>query len=107
MIGQACSVGRFQGGLAMLAVSRSMIAVLPILAVLAVAAPAQAAPAFVQGGSNSTTGTSVNVSYGSSVVAGHLLVGMFRAAGTTSVADSRNGAWTKAIGASDGVNSIW
>jgi hypothetical protein len=62
---------------------------------------------FVQGTSNSTSGTSMTVSYGASVGAGHLLVGMFRASGTTSVSDSVNGAWTKAVGASDGVNSLW
>lgn len=80
---------------------------LAIFVALVFAASAQAAPAFVQGASNATSGTSMTVSYGSSVTAGHLLVGMFRAAGTTSVSDSRNGAWTKAIGASDGVNSLW
>lgn len=87
--------------------SRCCACVLSIFAVLAFTGSAQAAPAFVQGASNSTTGTSMTVSYGSSVTAGHLLVGMFRAAGTTSVSDSRNGAWTKAVGASDGVNSLW
>ena len=87
--------------------SRRCAVVLAIFASLAFAGSAQAAPAFVQGASNSTSGTSMNVSYGSSVVAGHLLVGMFRAAGTTSVSDSLNGAWTKAVGAADGVNSLW
>jgi hypothetical protein len=81
--------------------------VLGIFVALVFAGSAQAAPGFVQGASNATSGTSMTVSYGSTVTAGHLLVGMFRAAGTTSVSDSRNGAWTKAIGASDGVNSIW
>src|SRR4051794_6759314 len=81
--------------------------VLGIFVALVFASSAEAAPVFVQGASNATSGTSMTVSYGSTVTAGHLLVGMFRAAGTTSVSDSRNGAWTKAIGASDGVNSIW
>jgi hypothetical protein len=86
---------------------RSAALVATIFVTLVFADVAQATPAFVQGASNSTSGTSMAVSYGSSVVAGHLLVGMFRTAGTTSVSDSRNGAWTKAIGASDAVNSIW
>jgi hypothetical protein len=94
---------RLQGSLP----RRSITLVLAIAATLIFASAAQAAPAFVQGASNATSGTSMSVSYGSSVTAGHLLVGMFRAAGTTAVSDSRNGAWTKAIGASDGVNSLW
>jgi hypothetical protein len=86
---------------------RPVTLLLGILVALVFASSAQAAPAFVQGSSNATSGTSMTVSYPSSVAAGHLLVGMFRAAGTTSVSDSKNGAWTKAVGASDGVNAIW
>ena len=82
--------------------------VLPlIIGVLAWTGTAQAAPAFVQGTSSSTSGTSMTVSYTSGVGAGHLLVGMFRASGTTAVSDPLNGAWTKAVGASDGINSLW
>jgi hypothetical protein len=86
---------------------RPVTFVLTLLVALVFASNAQAAPVFVQGASNSASGTSMTVSYGSSVAAGNLLVGMFRAAGTTSVSDSRNGAWTKAVGASDAVNAIW
>jgi hypothetical protein len=86
---------------------RPVALVLAILGALVFAGNAQAAPAFVQGASNSTSGTTMTVSYGSSVTAGHLLVGMVRVAGTTSVSDPLNGAWTKAVGASDGVNAIW
>jgi hypothetical protein len=81
--------------------------VLVTLSLLALSSSAEAAPSFVRGASNSASGTTMTVSYGASVGAGHLLVGMFRASGTTSVSDSVNGAWTKAIGASDGVNSLW
>jgi hypothetical protein len=86
---------------------RRITIVLAILVALVFAGSAQAAPAFVQGTSKATSGTSTTVSYSSAVTAGNLLVGMFRAAGTTSVSDSQNGVWTKAVGASDGVNSIW
>jgi hypothetical protein len=86
--------------------SRALILV-AVVGVLAWTGSAEAAPTFVQGASNSTSGTTMNVTYGSGVGTGHLLVGMFRTAGTTSVSDSLNGAWTKAVGTSDGLNSIW
>jgi Polysaccharide lyase len=83
-----------------------LLALLTTLGVVALTGSAQAAT-FVQGTSSSTSGTSMPVAYPANVAAGHLLVGMFRASGTTSVSDSRNGAWTRAATASDGINSIW
>ncbi|HTZ87139.1 MAG TPA: hypothetical protein VMB05_10780 [Solirubrobacteraceae bacterium] len=80
-----------------------------LFAVLALAPQALAAPAYVQSGSNSGSGTSLGVNYAGSVTAGDLLVGQFRTTGTTSVSDSVNGAWTKAVETtSEGVtHSIW
>ncbi len=80
-----------------------------LLASLALASAALAAPAYVQSASGSTSGTSLGVGYSANVAAGDLLVGQFRTTGTTSVSDSLNGSWTKAVETtSEGVtHSIW
>ena len=63
----------------------------------------QAAIAFVQANSCSTTGTSLTCSYSTSIVAGDLLVADVAptntsgSAYTISVSDSRNGAWTQSV----------
>ncbi len=70
---------------------------------------AVASIAYVQSASGSTSGSSLNVAYTTNVQAGDLLVGQFRANGTTSVSDSVNGSWTEAVQTtSEGVtHSIW
>jgi hypothetical protein len=77
--------------------------------VLALAPAAMASTAYVQSASGSASGASLEVSYTTNVQAGDLLVGKFRANGTTSVSDSVNGAWTKAASTtSEGVtHSVW
>lgn len=85
------------------------LAGLLVLAVLTFAPQALAAPAYVQSASGSTSGTSLGVGYSANVAAGDLLVGQFRTTGTTSISDSVNGSWTKAVETtSEGVtHSIW
>jgi hypothetical protein len=79
------------------------------LLALALASPSMAATAYVQSASGSTSGASLGVSYSANVAAGDLLVGQFRANGTTKVSDSLNGSWTQAVSTtSEGVtHSIW
>src|SRR5438445_13844322 len=79
------------------------------LAALALTSPAMASTAYVQSASGSTSGASLGVSYSVNVAAGDLLVGQFRANGTTKVSDSVNGSWTQAVStSSEGVtHSIW
>lgn len=79
------------------------------LAALVLASPAMASTAYVQSASGSTSGASLGVSYSANVAAGDLLVGQFRANGTTKVSDSVNGSWTQAVSTtSEGVtHSIW
>jgi hypothetical protein len=79
------------------------------LMALVLASPAIASTAFVQSASGSSSGASLGVSYSANVAAGDLLVGQFRANGTTKVSDSVNGSWTQAVStSSEGVtHSIW
>jgi hypothetical protein len=79
------------------------------LVALALASPAIASTAFVQSASGSSSGASLGVSYSANVAAGDLIVGQFRANGTTKVSDSVNGSWTQAVStSSEGVtHSIW
>ncbi|MBV8988535.1 MAG: heparin lyase I family protein [Solirubrobacterales bacterium] len=71
------------------------------------AASAVAQPAFVQGTTNSGSGTSLAQSYASNVAPGDLLVAMVRTGGNTSVSDNQDGNWTETQSSPDGVNSMW
>jgi hypothetical protein len=87
---------------------RVCVGVVLTLALALAGTPSAATPAWVQGTSGSTSGRSLSKAFTRSVQAGDLLVGLFRGAGgPSSVRDSLNGGWTKAVAASDGLNSIW